>query len=268
MSGAISFNFTANHLPVSDDVDRYFREKIKVSSIKQYNLVFTGPISVGKSVISQSMYELFSSIGHTIAHPEYINIMPHISGPMLKAYIDNDISNVTFQNFVLDLCEYNYKNSQYTGSAVHIYERLIDDSIMCFANIANKHGTLSDAEFGSLVHRMNTMIKTYDLPTYSNCNFVVLNNSDIDTVLKRIIDVIEMDIENGITSRVVGLTSPLEECERRIIARAREGEENYSHDFLSMVSDFYAKLYCAITEHLDLSDINVVRSLVAQTSTR
>jgi len=207
-----------------------------------YNLVITGPVAVGKSTMCEIVKaELETKYNKKVIYiPEYL---VKKEGPnMLKQYLNKCISNVTFQNYILDYYEETFSKG-FSEYDIVLFERLPDDNLLCFANMSNKNNEFSDLDLLNYYNRVRLVNHKYQLPSYIEGNISLtsmLNEKDID--LSYIINIIMTDMKNNINNRVVLLSASLDTLMARVIHRGREGEENYSKDTLNVFRKHYAKL--------------------------
>ena len=109
-------------------------------------------------------------------------------------------------------------------------------SVYCFGSVAVKNKQLTQQEFDVLVNKLELL--KLDLPTYKS-NLKVLNTDSLSNILNKSIDIINEDLNNGITKRAIYLKCNLEVCKERIMLRNRSGEDNYSSEYLQQIIDFY-----------------------------
>lgn len=239
--------FTQEPIKISDRVETFFRSEILPlkESFSGYKLAVTGPISVGKSTLLETIYSLLIKYEFEIQPIlEYINYEPELGGKLLKKYIKGDISNSTFQNYILDTYNMQFKNSTHSS---YLLERTLDDSIMCFANISHYNGKdLGDFDLYALYNKMKQLDEKYDIPNYDSCNFAHVVPVEIDDTVIEVLNYINLDINAGIRNRVIGLSASLDITKRRIKKRGRDGEDDYPDEYLSQIIRYYDNLYKAM----------------------
>lgn len=217
------------------------------NKFNNYQFVVTGAIGSGKSTILEILNQLFLKYNfkvHTV--PEYLGIDLELGNKLLKRKIENNISNTTFQNYIMD----QYKNRLESNSKyqcdVCLYERLPDDSILCFSNISNFDKVdLTNFDLFVLDKRMKALNERFNIPTYRNdrSKFEIFTLTELEPLIESIFDLIKSDIENGISHRIIGLDVSTNITLKRIKKRNREGEDGYSYDYLNRIVNYYKQLY-------------------------
>ena len=198
-----------------------------------YILSITGPIGSGKSTLIKSLKQHLSKTYKVITIPEYIDGDPIFGLEMLKRFINGSISSLTFQSYILDYYNNILKD---ISSEIVLIEKLPYDSVYCFGSVAVKNKQLTQQEFDVLVNKLELL--KLDLPTYKS-NLKVLNTDSLSNILNKSINIINEDLNNGITKRAIYLKCNLEVCKERIMLRNRSGEDNYSPEYLQQIIDFY-----------------------------
>lgn len=210
---------------------------------KHYNLCITGPIGVGKSTMLNSLKQFFSN--YNIQElPEYLGIDIKHGQTMLERKINGELSNLTFQNYVIDMYKMKLKELS-DDFDIRLCERIPEDSVYCFSNLSNFDGELSDFELYVLKERFDKLKNQYNLPSYGDkqTEFTIVDACNFIESFGEIVNIVTHDLEQGITKRVIGLTAPFEIVYERIVKRARNGEEKYDKAWLKTITDFYDKLY-------------------------
>lgn len=211
-----------------------------------YKLVITGTVGSGKSTICESLCYLFSTINVNInTFPEFIS-MNEFGNEMLKQRIDKKFSAVTFQNYILDNWENILKDKVNQG--FNMFERCVDDSVLCFCNIFNYEHDMSDMELYSTFNRMQNINQKYNMPTYysnetNSVHFTEICSGNLNYNLMQIIDIISNDVKNNITSRIIGLSVSDFDSIYRIKKRNRDSETNYNIDEIKLYNAHYHKLF-------------------------
>ena len=92
--------------------------------------------------------------------------------------------------------------------------------------------------------------KKYNIPSYicKNSKFKKITSTDLLDRIMIILATIKNDIENGINSRIIGLSTDLESCKIRIKRRSRENEDKYSDEYLNNIIETYNKIYSVIKD--------------------
>lgn len=224
-----------------------------LSALSEYSLVITGTIGSGKSTICESLiyilHQLFPNLD-IVPFPEFLFIGDsELSGKMLNEKIKGNISSNTFQSYIIDSWK-KIMNENGTKEGFRIFERCVDDCVICFCNIENKAKKLSDSQFMALYEELRTIDKTYDIPTYfeitdeqNESHFTKIYSTDLNYNLVNILSIIGCDISNNIKNRIIGLSIKPKTSKERIMKRSREGESGYTDEQLQMYSTHYEKLF-------------------------
>lgn len=237
---------TLNH--VVEKLSPYKKELI------DYNLVITGTVGSGKSTRCEALYHIFSLCDIKInTYPEYISIDDDMSKNMLKKKIDGDISSNTFQSYILDSWEKLLSSNNEPG--LNLYERCIDDSFVCFCNIANKDNTISELQLLSLFERLLKINNKYKVPSYfdKNIHFTEIQSNDVNFNIKQIVDIMISDIKSNIKKRIIGLSISDFNSKERIKQRSRDAEDNYTMDVIRLFNSHYNKLFKLLNKHKHLT---------------
>ena len=249
MSERFSSN-TPEEIASKIDETAYERVKSFHDKIKDYSLVITGTVGSGKSTICESLSYLFSTVGiETNNFPEFLFVNDDVSGLLLTKKINGQISNVTFQNFVLDNWECILRRKNTKGK-FNIFERCVDDSVMCFCNIANANLEIKDIEFYSMYQRLLKINETYDTPTYfdKNVHFTKIMSGNLSFNLCQILDIIESDLKKGINKRIIGLVVSDFDSKQRIKLRNRSGESSYDDVLIKNYNTHYKELFSMLEQ--------------------
>lgn len=222
------------------EVLNYFNKYILPlkDKFKNYRLVITGPIASGKSTLLSMLLKLFSDF-KVETFKEFINTDKEIGHIMLSRFINNKISDCTFQNYIMD--EYNNNNisDEYN---ICLFEKIPDDSIFCFSKFAYLNGNLTFNEYDSLVQKLAKTRCKFNLPVYSKI-IVLTEDQTIKEKLLSILEQIYYDINHNIMERIFGLQISLEKEKEYIKKRNRNAEENYSDEYLLRIINYYNNLY-------------------------
>lgn len=257
---------------ISTENIHYFYEKFNDPAFYNYQLCITGPIGAGKTTLIEALKSLFKTFieksnnlmerfGDSIQElPEYLGIDPEFGQRMLERKINKEISNTTFQNYIVDMYSLRLRELD-KKFMIRFIERLPEDSVLCFSNISNfydrdnkdefeKYLELSDFDLYTIKQRFDNLKDLYELPSYADkdTKFINLSSCDFNDLLTSVIDIIIDDLESGVTKRIIGLDLSFEITLRRIMKRNRNGESNYSKDWLKMICNFYSKLYHQINQ--------------------
>ena len=240
--------FTTDAITITQRIQNYFNTNIKplLPKLQGYQLAIDGPISSGKSTSLEHLLRLFSEVIDVEVVPEYINSEPVIGPMLLDKFISDNITNSTFQNFILDCYHSSVKllNSDYK---LRLFERIPDDSILIFANLTN-YNKPEDLDEFALYHLYNKMIK-YDhvdnYPSYldDETKFIRIQSCSIEDVIITILSIIKSDVVEGIKKRIIGLNVDLSSCIIRIEERGRECESKYEPSYLNGIIKTYDKIF-------------------------
>lgn len=234
---------------IYEEVKSIFEQKILPlkDKFKNYNFSITGAIGSGKSTILEILNKLFIRYGFIVnAVPEYLGIDKELGGLLLNRRIQNNISNTTFQNYIMD--QYVERISSNGNHDYHIclFERLPDDSILCFSNISNyDEYDLTNFDLLVLDKRMKSIVERYNIPSYrdNKTKFKKFTSGDLKILTNVILNLIVEDVNNGVKNRIIGLDVAFELTKQRIIQRNRLGESGYSDEYLQRIVNFYNRLY-------------------------
>lgn len=232
----------------SVDVD--FRKVIPTSLIpdvpalpETYDLVITGAIGAGKSTLCEILRQLYPEF---TCFPEYLSIgdaeSKGFSSVFLKKKIADPKLTFTFQSFVLDAW-----HEQLIGTIGkrRLFERCVDDSVICFANIDNYNHNIRDEELVLLFNKMREINRQYQLPSYfdDDSKFVAITSGQLMTDLQQILEIISADVRDGVQKRIIGLRVNPEESLLRIQQRARDGESGYTQEQVKEYTNLYDNLF-------------------------
>lgn len=264
--------FSADCFNIPKEVEEYFVETIVPLKHKfdSYKLSITGAIASGKSTVLQMLYNLFDKYEfETETIPEYIGLDPTLGHELLKRRISGELTNTTFQNYIMDT--YDNKMKKINPHQICFIERLPDDSILCFSNISNyfNQKDLTDLELYVLYVKTKALVAKYGIPSYINCtNFSSIVSNNVADMLMLIIDSIRDDVNNGIQKRIIGLSVSLEVSLQRLKRRSREGEEKYDKGYLNTIINFYENLYHYLNNDISLDHFTGIANLITTNGQR
>lgn len=243
----------------SQEAIDYFNTYIvpKRDKIDNYQLVITGCIGSGKTTLLNELINIFNEFQPVIIH-EYLEADKQLGPLILSNFINKTISPLTMQNCILDIYENELKNSQ--KSQFTFYERIPDDNLTIFTNLAYGNHEIDENEFSILYKRTLKLNEKYNLPSYINhkSNFKKIVSTDLLDSILIILKTISEDIDNGITSRIFGLSVSLEICKLRIYRRNRENENKYTDEYLLNIINTYDNIYNELTKKsYDINLMNI-----------
>lgn len=224
-------------------------KKIKNIVPKNYNLILTGSVGVGKSTLSQLIYECFQQlkIENIQVYPEYIQYKynnDNIGNTILDLRKQGIIDTETLQHFVLDIWNYQLeKNNFVQENTINILERLPDDAIYCFSKEAYEQGIISPESYFNLCIKYQNIIKKYNVPTFKDCKLIVVENDNLIITLNEILNIIEDDFKHGIKNRIIGLKTDEKKYIQRIIQRGRISEIETDVSIFKRYNKFYDNMY-------------------------
>lgn len=223
-------------------------------NIKEFNVVITGNIGVGKSTAAEIFRQLLdqkiNNQAKVVSYPEYIRI-PDVGENMLKLRNSNRITVETFQHFILDcwdrlLTSKEFNNENETMKRVNIFERLPEDSINCFAHQSFMNNEISQEGFTRLNNRYNELIKQHNMFESKDCIIIKTHNEKtignlINRIIKSIIDCLLQNYEQtkDKINMMFILTVKEETYCKRIKIRGRDAESTLSKETLLMFNDYY-----------------------------
>lgn len=235
---------------------------------KQYKLVITGPIGVGKTTsyakISKYLKEKYGD-DNVSEIREYLDGVYNItSQELLSRYLNGKLSNACFQNYIQTHYIVELTNEKMQKPIV-IFERCMSDSVAIFCNNANDELPddpmgLSNFQFTMMYETCVCVDKAANAPNYftKNFSFSRLKTDTIAQTVDAIIDIIKSDMAAGIENRVIGLYNTPEICYERILIRSRDGESSYTPESIKRNCHAYDKLYELIEspcKHIRLFDL-------------
>ena len=210
-----------------------------------YSISITGPIGVGKSTLINNIIVKLQNLypDKKIAIiKEYIDYDQLLGQTLLNRFIDGKISNASFQNYILDTYEEQMKNN--TDADILIFERTLDDSVICFANIVHSEGKISDLDLLTLQYKVQNLDKKFNIPNYYfNTEFLELLSSNQEDTTNITINKIMDDIEKGVKCRIIGLNIDLTTSKYRIQMRNRDNEDKYEDSYLMKIIKYYNSVY-------------------------
>lgn len=216
-----------------------------------YRLVITGTIGSGKSTVCQLISNIFSANGYNInAYPEFVNVQPEKAIEMLKRKLEKDASTYEFQNYILDTWEMLFEEHK-NKSGISIFERCIDDSVLCFCKYDVMNGKMNNEEYERLRERALELDSKYQMFGFFPENFNIFSFervecSKLELALVNIITTVINDINHGIMNRMIGLYVSGETSKERIHKRLRDGESAYSDDDIENYVKMYNDLYMSL----------------------
>lgn len=186
------------------EINSITRNYNEIPLVNEYNLIFIGPVGVGKSTLCALLYHILDRTlnpNHDIdvfCYPEFLQINSEKSHEMLTSHLAGNISSYHFQQYILYcwniimndqpllITQYplsDIKNSQQmdayvktlndkftpTYKRINIFERCCDDSVICFSNIWSYRNpdSLSRDELEDLYAIMLSIDNDTNLPNYS-----------------------------------------------------------------------------------------------------
>lgn len=228
-------------------------------------LVISGPVGVGKSTRLQQIetYLKDNNIPYFIV-PEYIDGDPNGKN-MLQKFLSGEMNNFDFQMYILNFYVKYIKESilpVLTGDELIVFERLPDEGIAIFANITwNSRNGFTESEMRKLYYKVVEIDATYGLPSIFDLQFypftfTCIEASDNANLAPTAISLINNTHEHV----VIGLFNTTDVCYKRIIMRAREGENKYTYDDADRFVQMYMNMYTFILHHKSIP-FNRLKSL-------
>lgn len=214
----------------------------------QYNLFITGSISSGKSTLCELLSILLDTISiKTNNYPEFLGIDLENGNKMLQNKLNGSISAYTFQNYILDMWEHILKQQPLSNN-INLFERCVDDSVICFSNYDNLKHKISDNELYSLYEKSQLINKKYNIPSYfvhgTKFLFTTIEFENISNMLYKLLLIVVADLKHNVTNRVIGITTNnFNDNITRMNGRNRKGEENYKNNDMYMYNVIYNNIY-------------------------
>lgn len=242
-----------------------------------YNLVFIGPVGVGKSTLCTLLYHLLDrsfneSNIDVYCYPEFLQIEPAIGHDVLKQHLEGHLTSFQLQKYILT-CWDKMMSAQpipfeAESKRINIFERCCDDSVICFANVWNQRDPtqLSDSELFTLFQMARELDVKYQIPNYfvkpERVHFTILHTATLDILIHNLLSIMDSDIKNGITTRFIGLYANINTLTERITNRGRPGESSYKPADISAFHAHYSKLYDHLEDHGRIDRFLDIGSLV------
>ena len=225
----------------------------------RYFCCIAGAIGVGKSTVFRYIKEYIKKRfpNNSKAIPEYIDgIQSRTSGELLKAYLNGELSDACFQNYIQSYYINELTKSLAENEKVILMERCMSDSVAIFCNKANSKflpngdKKLSDIDFTLMYNNCVKIDAVAHAPNYftKNSEFIKIKTDGILDTVERIKAIIDADIKDGVRSRVIGLTNDYKTCYDRILERSRDGESGYSIDDIKENCFAYDQLYSLLED--------------------
>lgn len=228
-------------------------EPNRVASLRK--IVVTGPVGVGKSTFIANLELIFRIYGvkYTLV-PEYIE--GDVEGPaMLSKYFNKEITPYEFQSYVL-----NYYNSYLTwlseeieSDTILIFERSVDDSVLCFGNLLYNKGEINLLEYYYLYRDAVAIDKKFNVPSL----FDRQPNDYSFIMLKTFLDMdygplVHHMIQASQENFLFGLYNDDDVCYHRVRERNRDGEEAYSYQSIKEFDQRYIDIYNWVMRGLNI----------------
>lgn len=220
-------------LKISDYVKSLYASILPIHT--KYNIIITGPVSVGKTTILNALYHLLKLSNQEIqTFPEFV--CTKLGRELLSKNLSKEISALTFQSYVLDFWdkEPNFKN-------VNLFERCLDDTIYVFCKYQLHHGNLTELEYKTLEEKMKRINMKWNLPSFDKEYKLVTLNTDksIDEILYELYKIVQEDIKDGVETRIISLDLSSQKILERIKFRGRDGESAYSLEYIDEIRKSY-----------------------------
>lgn len=225
----------------------------------RYFCCIAGPIGVGKSTVFRYIRDYLKKkyTNVTKAIPEYIDgSQSRTSAEMLKAYLNGELSDACFQNYIQSYYINELTKSLADNEKIVLMERCMSDSVAIFCNKANSkflpngEKKLSDIDFTLMYNNCIKIDAVAQAPNYfiKNSSFIKIKTDGILDTVKKIKEVIDSDIKDRVRSRVIGLTNDYNVCYDRILERSRDGESGYTLDDIKENCFAYDQLYSMLED--------------------
>lgn len=230
----------------------------------EYNLVFVGPVGVGKSTICNMLYHMLDNSFETApfnvyCYPEFLQINSALSHDMLARRLSSKLSAYEFQAYILRCWEEMMTNQPLEGPdsttykckslphRINIFERCCDDSVICFSNIHNitSPKNISDYELTRLFETCRELDTKYYIPNYfdGKVEMSLVDSCAIPDLISQILTIMNIDMMNGVRTRFIGLRTDIDTLVNRIHSRNRGGESAYSYLDIKRFYNHYELLY-------------------------
>ena len=218
-------------------------------------IVVTGPVGVGKSTFINNLASCFDI--HGVKYrviPEYITGDPN-GQSMLTQYFNKEITPYEFQAYIIDYYNLYLANLiDIDPDTILLFERCVDDSVLCFGNLLYKKHEISLIDYYHLY--MNSLMtdSKFNIPSYFNrregdYSFMVFKTFDGVDYSKIIYEILEVATNGNL---IFGLYNDDKVCYDRVVERDREGESAYSLQSIIEFNQRYNDIYNYIIHRVDI----------------
>lgn len=232
----------------------------------EFNLVFVGPVGVGKTTLCTLLYYLLTSTysGTDIevyCYPEFLQVDSKESHEVLKRHLTGEMTSYEFQKYILGcwnkmMTKQPLHNPSGPKRRINIFERCCDDSVICFSNLWNMYhpDSLTDAQLFDLFLISQELNHEFNMPTYFTNNpagiqFERLTSTAPSSMVTHVINTITQNLSIGNNELFIGLESDANTLVDRIHIRNRPGESAYTPENISDFLEHYQLLYDHIGRH-------------------
>ena len=213
---------------------------------KQYNLIITGTLGVGKTTTIQLVnYILKYNHIPVNRYLEYINYN-NVGRDLFQMKMNQKVSAFTFQNYILDIWDTLLTENDYAHSTgINIFERIPHDAVYCFSQKEYQNGNISESEYSIIVERYKNIIKKHGMFEYSDdIKYSNIINNDINDTIDEIFKIITEDIQKGVTKRCICLDIKDKELYySRLGIRNRTDEDKYTQQVLNDYKKYYSSKF-------------------------
>ena len=207
-----------------------------------YNVVISGCIGAGKSTCLDMMAYLLEQTGKPVnSLPEFVNM--HLGIDILKERIEDKISCLTFQSFILD----RYLQNELSKNKINLLERLPDESVLCFCLENFISGQITEDELNVLWKKAGRIDKEKEFPSYREKHVVtIIEKTDINEILQEIGKNMRRDIKHHASkeplTHIFMLRIDSELSIQRVLFRDRDGEKYYTPEYITRICEIYNRL--------------------------
>lgn len=219
----------------------------------EYNkkIIISGSVGVGKTTTINDICKLLNiyNISYKII-PEYID--GDINGRnMLDKCINKKITAFEFQKYIINYFDIYLNNLKVNKNDIIIFERLPDESVMCFANIDRINKVITEEEFNILYNMCIELDKKYNIPSYfdklENTYFKLFKTDNNNVISSKVLEILN---NCDYINIIIGLYNNDYKCLMRIKERNRSSEVNsYSLSTIKQFNNIYKDIFSKINNN-------------------
>lgn len=223
-------------------------------------IIITGGVAVGKTSVMTAVKKYLNEKAIKFLEvPEYIDGKED-GLEMLNKYLSKTIPSFEFQSYIMNYYDWYFTNKVTNEDNLLLFERTLDDSVICFSNLDNHKHELSDEEFMNIYKQAISINTKYNIPSYisnDNFEFIPIKTTNSDLAGKMIAAIIEVRPDANI---VFGLHNDDDVCYERMLLRNRPGEtEVYTPQYIASFNKIYRNIYSKLSSNgnIEFTDMGI-----------